>query len=110
LLQAAESARAARGDTAMLVVCPAAWTSKFDLLAAAGYALAMTWIIKQKHGARRSTRNAPAQAFGVGQPASAIYQSTPHPRNCRLTFVTKIRRSKGFVYSSLASCLPGLGA
>jgi len=46
LLEAAEAARGRRGDTSVLVVCPAAWTSKIALLKNAGYRNAITWFIK----------------------------------------------------------------
>ena len=47
LLRAAEAAFAARGIGAAFVVCPAAWTSKVELLEAAGYATAMVWSIRR---------------------------------------------------------------
>lgn len=47
LLRAAEAARAARGNTAVLVVCPAAWSSKIRLLTDLGYNTAITWHFKQ---------------------------------------------------------------
>lgn len=47
LLRAAEAAREACGDKAMLVVCPAAWKSKIELLEASGYENAITWFIKR---------------------------------------------------------------
>ena len=47
LLQAAEAAFVARGIGAAFVVCPAGWTSKIDLLRAAGYDTAMVWSIKR---------------------------------------------------------------
>lgn len=46
LLEAAEAARRRRGDTSVLVVCPAAWKSKIGLLQEAGYSNAITWFIK----------------------------------------------------------------
>lgn len=46
LLEAGEAARGARGDDALLVVCPADWTSKRHLLRAAGYNPAIKWFIK----------------------------------------------------------------
>lgn len=46
LLRAAESALAARGYNATIVVCPAAWTSKIELLESAGYRKAITWFKK----------------------------------------------------------------
>ncbi len=46
LFNAAEAARDSRGDNAILVVCPAAWTSKRTLLAQSGYSNAITWLIK----------------------------------------------------------------
>ncbi len=46
LFQAAEAARTARGNQAMMVVCPAAWTSKIALLEAEGYRNAITWYKK----------------------------------------------------------------
>lgn len=47
LLRAAEVAFANRGMGAAFVVCPAGWTSKIDLLEAAGYETAMVWSIKR---------------------------------------------------------------
>lgn len=47
LLAAAEAARARRGNSAVLVVCPADWTSKNRLLSDAGYRVAITWYVKQ---------------------------------------------------------------
>jgi hypothetical protein len=47
LLRAAESALADRGASAALVVCPAGWRSKLDVLEAAGYETAMVWSIKR---------------------------------------------------------------
>lgn len=44
LLQAAEGALAARGVDTVLVVCPAAWTSKVSLLENMGYKTAMVWM------------------------------------------------------------------
>lgn len=46
LLQAAESALAARGRSSALVVCPAGWLSKRAVLEAAGYRVALTWYRK----------------------------------------------------------------
>ena len=46
LFQAAEAARTARGNDALLVVCPADWTSKSALLKAEGYRNAITWFKK----------------------------------------------------------------
>ncbi|WP_223423782.1 GNAT family N-acetyltransferase [Tateyamaria pelophila] len=46
LFEAAETARAQRDNAALLVVCPAAWTSKIELLTAAGYSNAVTWFYK----------------------------------------------------------------
>lgn len=48
LLNAAKASRKARGDTAVLVVCPAAWTSKIQLLKAAGFDNAITWFKKRQ--------------------------------------------------------------
>jgi len=47
LLRAAEAAFAERGTGAALVVCPAGWHSKLELLQAAGYKTAMVWSIKR---------------------------------------------------------------
>ncbi|TDL74135.1 hypothetical protein E2L08_16615 [Palleronia sediminis] len=47
LLRAAEAAFANRGMGAAFVVCPAGWTSKIELLEAAGYETAMVWSIKR---------------------------------------------------------------
>ncbi len=47
LLYAAEAALEARGNDAALIVCPAAWASKIDVLEAAGYINAITWFIKR---------------------------------------------------------------
>lgn len=47
LLRAAETAFANRGMGAAFVVCPAGWTSKIELLEAAGYETAMVWSIKR---------------------------------------------------------------
>lgn len=47
LLLTAEAALAARGNNAAFVVCPAAWSSKKQLLEAAGYSNAMTWFKKR---------------------------------------------------------------
>lgn len=46
LLQVAEAARQARGDTALFVVCPADWQAKITLLEQAGYRVALIWSIK----------------------------------------------------------------
>ncbi|WP_323718375.1 hypothetical protein [Paracoccus aminovorans] len=46
LFEAAEAARARRGDHSILVVCPAAWESKIGLLERMGYKGAITWHIK----------------------------------------------------------------
>ncbi len=46
LFEAAEAARRKRGNTSVLVVCPAAWTSKVELLRSAGYSNVITWFIK----------------------------------------------------------------
>ena len=46
LLQAAESALAARGRSSALVVCPAGWFSKRAVLEAVGYRVALTWYRK----------------------------------------------------------------
>ena len=46
LLEVAEAARQKRGDSAVLVVCPAAWRTKIALLEAAGYRKAITWFVK----------------------------------------------------------------
>ncbi|UYO01021.1 MAG: hypothetical protein KIT02_07415 [Devosia sp.] len=46
LLVEAEAARQERGDRSVLVVCPAAWRAKIDLLEKAGYRKAITWLIK----------------------------------------------------------------
>jgi hypothetical protein len=46
LLEAAETARQKRGNTAVLVVCPAAWRTKIALLEEAGYRRAITWFVK----------------------------------------------------------------
>ncbi|MFV2053083.1 hypothetical protein [Aliiroseovarius sp. YM-037] len=46
LLNAAESALQSRGNNAVLLVCPAAWSSKIVLLEKAGYSNAITWFIK----------------------------------------------------------------
>lgn len=46
LFEAAEAARSRRGNTSVLVVCPAAWTSKVELLKSVGYSNAITWFIK----------------------------------------------------------------
>ncbi len=47
VFRAAESARVVRGNTALLVVCPAAWTAKAQVLTRAGYTNAMTWFFKK---------------------------------------------------------------
>lgn len=47
LLQAAEAAFARRGTSTTLVVCPAGWRSKVEMLEAAGYETAMVWSIKR---------------------------------------------------------------
>ncbi len=47
LLQAAEAAFANRGIGSAFVFCPAGWTSKIELLEAAGYETAMVWSIKR---------------------------------------------------------------
>ncbi len=54
LLRAAEAAFAARGMGAAFVVCPAGWTSKLEMLEAAGYDVAMVWSIKRQAGAERA--------------------------------------------------------
>lgn len=46
LLNAAEGALVARGNTAALIVCPAAWLSKISLLQGEGYETAIVWYIK----------------------------------------------------------------
>lgn len=46
LFQAAEAARARRGDHSVLVVCAAAWRSRIALLESLGYRNAITWHIK----------------------------------------------------------------
>lgn len=46
LLTAAEVALQNRGNEVALVVCPAAWSSKIDVLKSAGYRTAITWFIK----------------------------------------------------------------
>ncbi|KKB82586.1 hypothetical protein VW35_00455 [Devosia soli] len=46
LLEAAEMARQKRGNSAVLVVCPAAWRTKIALLEEAGYRKAITWFVK----------------------------------------------------------------
>jgi GNAT superfamily N-acetyltransferase len=50
LLSAAESAFARRGLGAALVVCPAAWTSKAELLRRQGYRTAKLWMFKTQTG------------------------------------------------------------
>lgn len=47
LLRAAEAAFANRGTEAALVVCPAGWASKIELLEFAGYETVMVWLIKR---------------------------------------------------------------
>jgi hypothetical protein len=47
LLYAAEAALGARGGAAALIVCPAAWKSKFSVLKAAGYETEVTWFMKR---------------------------------------------------------------
>ncbi|MEY8834801.1 hypothetical protein AB9K29_16795 [Phaeobacter italicus] len=47
LLRAAETAFASHGMGAAFVVCPAGWTSKIEMLEAAGYKTAMVWSIKR---------------------------------------------------------------
>ncbi|MFQ6550257.1 hypothetical protein AADZ90_020105 [Aestuariibius sp. 2305UL40-4] len=47
LLRAAEAAFVNRGMGAAFVVCPAGWTSKIEVLEAAGYEIAMVWSIKR---------------------------------------------------------------
>lgn len=46
LLAAAEAARARRGAHSVLVVCPARWRSKIELLERQGYHRAITWRIR----------------------------------------------------------------
>lgn len=46
LFSAAEAARAQRGDHSVLVVCPAGWQSKIEMLEHLGYRNAITWYIK----------------------------------------------------------------
>lgn len=46
LLAMAEGALHARGNDAVLLVCPSAWASKISLLEAAGYRRAITWYIR----------------------------------------------------------------
>ncbi len=48
LLRAAEAAFAERGVDAAIVVCPAGWRSKAEILNAAGYETAMVWSIKRQ--------------------------------------------------------------
>ncbi|MEM9477665.1 MAG: hypothetical protein AAGA71_20445 [Pseudomonadota bacterium] len=50
LLHAAEAAFTARDIDTAFFVCPADWTSKLDLLTAAGYQTAMTWSMKRLEG------------------------------------------------------------
>lgn len=52
LLRAAETAFASRGMGAAFVVCPAGWTSKIELLEAAGYETAMVWSMKREASAK----------------------------------------------------------
>ena len=47
LLTAAESAFAGRGRRVALAVCPAAWTSKAEVLERAGYRTAKLWMLKR---------------------------------------------------------------
>lgn len=47
LFLAAEAAREARGNTSVLVVCPAAWKSKIEMLTGMGYSNAITWHFKK---------------------------------------------------------------
>ncbi|WP_195822774.1 hypothetical protein [Roseobacter sp. MH60115] len=47
LLTAAEVALQNRVNDVVLVVCPAAWSSKIDVLKSAGYRTAITWFIKR---------------------------------------------------------------
>ena len=47
LLRAGESALVARGNHAALLVCPAAWASKIEMLGKAGFETALTWFIKE---------------------------------------------------------------
>ncbi len=47
LLRAAEASFADRGMGAALVVCPAGWTSKVELLKSAGYEIATVWSVKR---------------------------------------------------------------
>jgi len=46
LFSAAEAARARRGNHSVLVVCPANWRSKIEMLEQQGYRNAITWHIK----------------------------------------------------------------
>lgn len=46
VFEAAEAASAARGNLSMLVVCPARWASKIDLLKQLRYQNTLTWHIK----------------------------------------------------------------
>lgn len=46
LLEAAEAARGRRGNTSVMVVCPACWRSKIALLEQSGYRKAITWFMK----------------------------------------------------------------
>ncbi len=47
LLATAEAALSKRRNDAALIVCPAAWKSKIELLEAAGYGTAIVWYIKR---------------------------------------------------------------
>ena len=47
LLEMAETALAARGYDAAMVVCPAVWTTKRNVLKRAGYRTAITWFKKR---------------------------------------------------------------
>lgn len=47
LFNAAEAARKQRGNSSVLVVCPAAWASKIEMLTDAGYSNAITWYFKK---------------------------------------------------------------
>ncbi|EBA05871.1 hypothetical protein SSE37_15643 [Sagittula stellata E-37] len=47
LLQAAEGALAARGARAGMMICPADWTSKREMLEASGHEVALTWSIRR---------------------------------------------------------------
>lgn len=50
LFAAAEAARERRGDHSVVVVCPASWQSKIELLKQQGYRNAITWHIKMVNG------------------------------------------------------------